>query len=244
MAHDLSREDLKRNELGEAVEAGVHYAEGHVRMILGALGAVAAVALLIWGLFTWRTTRADAASELLGRALAVADAEVVATGAKPDDVAKPTFATAAARDARARQLFEQLASEHGSSGAGQAANTWLAEKALTAGDRATARTHWKAVLDAADRGAFAAVARVGLARIDREEGNAAGLLTELQAELAGGSGPLPIDALLAELALTQEKLGQAAEATATWRRLVDEHPDSPYTAQARAQLAPDGGGAA
>jgi hypothetical protein len=244
MAHDLSREDLKRNELGEAVEAGVHYAEGHVRTILGALGAVAAVALLIWGVFTWRTGRADAASEQLGRAVAVAGAEIVTSGAQPDDVAKPTFASEAERDARARQLFEALAREHGSSGAGQAANLWLAEKALVGGDRATARTHWKSVLDAEDRGAFAAVARVGLARIDREEGNAAGLLAELQAELAAGSGPLPVDALLAELALTQEKLGQTAEATATWRRLVDEHPDSPYAGQARTQLAPDGGGAA
>ena len=97
MAHDLSREDLKRNELGEALEAGFHFAEGHVKMLLAAVGGILAVVAVIWGVFAWRTSRAEAASESLGVALRVAGAQVVASGANPDDALQPTFPSAAAR---------------------------------------------------------------------------------------------------------------------------------------------------
>ena len=100
MAHDLSREDLKRNELGEALEAGFHFAEGHVRMLLAAVGGILAVVLVVWGVFAWRTSRAEAASESLGVALRAAGAEIVETGANPDHPVAPTFPSAAARDAR------------------------------------------------------------------------------------------------------------------------------------------------
>ena len=62
MAHNLTREDLKRNELGEALGAGVHFAEHHVKAILGGLGAVAAVALLVWGIWSWRAAGAGETS--------------------------------------------------------------------------------------------------------------------------------------------------------------------------------------
>ncbi|KAB2963520.1 MAG: hypothetical protein F9K18_08465, partial [Thermoanaerobaculia bacterium] len=118
MAHDLTREDLKRNELGEALEAGVHFAEGHLKMLVGVLGGLAALAVVVWGVWAFRSSRVEKANELLGEALRVAEAEVVATGAKPADPVAPTFASAAAREARARELFERLAASTGPTGAG------------------------------------------------------------------------------------------------------------------------------
>jgi hypothetical protein len=239
MAHDLTRQDLKRNELGDLVHAGVHYAGGHLKPILGAVGGVVLVGLLAWGVWTWRSSRLDHANELLGTALRVAGAEIAATGAKPDDPLKPSFATAAARDARARELFTSITEKYGSTGAASAARLWLGEQALAGGDRASARRFWQQVREQSS-GSLAAVARLDLARLDRLEGKSETLAGELKRELEEGTGPVPADALLAELARTYEALGKSADATATWRRLLTEHPDSPYVEVARQQLGSGG----
>lgn len=236
MAHDMSRQDLKRNELGEALEAGFHFAEEHVRMLLAAVGAILAVVLVVWGIFSWRASRAEAASEALGAALRAAGAQVVESGADPENLLAPTFPSVAARDTRARELLEKTIAEHGSTGAGYAARLRRAEMAFAGGDFATARQHYEKVLDGSD-GTLAATARVGLAELDRVEGRGAELAKALEADLAAKSGPLPADALLCELARTYETLGRTADARATWSRLAEEHPTSAYAGLARQRSA-------
>jgi hypothetical protein len=242
MAHDLTREDLKRNELGEAVEAGVHFAEHHVRKLLLALGAVGAAALLAWAIWGWRTSRGAAASAALGEALRVAGAEVVAPDAPPPgpaEVDRPRFTSVAARDARAKELFEDVASRYGSTGPGHAAKVWLGERAHAAGDEETARRLWQEVLADENDGVFAAAARLDLIRLERGAGRGEALVADLQRELDGAGGPLPADTLLAVLARTYETLGRTGDANAAWRRLLDEHADSAWAAEARQQLGPD-----
>lgn len=235
MAHELSREELKRNELGEAVEAGVSFAEKHLRVILGIVIGVVAVALAGWAVFAWRGARLDSASEALGRAQRVASAEIVDSGARPDDAVRPTFATAAERDAQARQLFDAVVQQYDGTGAARAARLRLAELAFAAGDFAAARAHYVAVGTSDD--ALGVGAAIGLAAVDRAEGRGAELITRLQNDLANARGPLPADLLLVELARTHAALGNRADARAAWQRLVDEHPGSAWAAEARGQLA-------
>lgn len=239
MAHELTREELKRNELGEAVEAGVHFAEHHVRLLLGVLGAAAVLALVGWGVWSWRSSRNEAASAALGEALRVAGAEVGAPQPGSPTSDRPRFATVEAREARAKELFEKLVADYGSTGPGSAAHLWLGERALVAGDADAARAHWRGVLAAEDAGAYAATARLDLIRLDRASGRGEELVGELQREIAQGGSALPADALLAELARTHEALGKTADARAAWRRLLDEHPTSPYAPDARRQAEAD-----
>lgn len=237
MAHDLSREDLKRNELGEAVEAGMSFAETHLRLMLGIVVGVVVTAVVVWAAWAWRSSRIEAASEALGAAQRVAAGEIVASGAKPDDARNPTFASARERDEKAAALFTAIVDAHGDSGPAQASRLRLAEMAFAAGDRAAARQHYERVVATGDDYALAATASLGLAALDRAEGHTAELIARLQHDLANGRGPLPADVLLAELARTQEAAGQPADARTTWRRLVDEHPQSAWTAEARERLA-------
>jgi tetratricopeptide (TPR) repeat protein len=237
MARKLERQELKRNELNDAVEASVEFAERHLKAILLTLGGAGLAALAAWGVWGWHQARVARASEMLGDALRVAQAEVVDSGAKPDDPVRPTFASEAAREARARQLFEQTAQKYPSSGPGLAATLWLGDRAFAAGDRAEARKLWQKVVDSGAEGTFAVSARVDLARLDRAEGKGEELLTRLKKELDSGTSMVPADVLLAEIARTYEALGKSADAQATWRRIVDEHPDSPYASVAQGQIA-------
>jgi lipopolysaccharide biosynthesis regulator YciM len=47
---------------------------------------------------------------------------------------------------------------------------------------------------------------------------------------------LPKDAILMELGKTYQAAGKSEEARKMFNQLVDEHPTSPYTAEARAEL--------
>jgi tetratricopeptide (TPR) repeat protein len=233
MADHLTRGDLKRNELGEAIEAGMHYAEDHLRPILLIIGALAAAALVGWGIFAWTSSRTAKANELLARALKVANAEIVASGAKPDDAEAPTFTTEAARRDRARELFAELEERYGSTAVGRVGALYLAEAAREAGDRAEARRLWEAYLEDDPASAVAASVRVNLFRLDREEGKGEALAESLRKMLEDPAKPLPADLVLYELARTYETLGKPGDARAAYRRIVDEHPQSPYLAEAQ-----------
>ena len=49
-------------------------------------------------------------------------------------------------------------------------------------------------------------------------------------------GPLPIDAVLVQLADAFQQAGRAAEATQTLQRVIDEFPQGPYAADARQRV--------
>ncbi|MDQ1347600.1 MAG: hypothetical protein QG573_972 [Acidobacteriota bacterium] len=234
----VTREDLKRNELEEALGKGIHYAEDHKRMLIWGVGGVVGVALLVAGIFLWIGGRKDGANELLGKALLVDGAEVVATGANPADVVRPTFASESARRARAKELFAELDDRYGSTATGRVAKLYLAQIAIAENDSEKAKQLWRAFLDAEPSGALSATARVNLYKLDREQGRGTELIGELQKMIEQADKPLPADVILYQLALTYEALGKSDDAKASWRRIVDEYPQSPYTADAQREAGP------
>lgn len=234
----VTREDLKRNELEEALGKGIHYAEDHKRMLIWGVGGVVGVALLVAGIFLWIASRKDGANEALGKALRVDGAEVVASGANPGDPLHPTFASESARRARARELFAELDDRYGSTATGRVAKLYLAQIAIAENDTEKAKQLWRAFLDAEPSGALAATARVNLYKLDREQGRGAELISELQKMIEQADKPLPADVILYQLALTYEALGKSDDAKASWRRIVDEYPQSPYTADAQREAGP------
>lgn len=233
-----TREDLKRNELEEALGKGIHYAEDHKRMILYGVGGVVGIALIVSVIVLWLGGRKDGANELLAQALRADGAEVVATGANPADPSKPTFASEAARRARSKELFGELDAKYGSMATGRVAKLYLAQIAIAENDKERAKQLWKAFLEAEPEGALAAAARVNLYKLDRAEGRGAALADELKKMLDQDVKPLPVDAILYQLALTYDALGKGDDARATWRRIVDEYPQSPYIADAQREAGP------
>ncbi len=234
----VTREDLKRNELGEAVEGAIHYAEDHSKLILRIAAGLLAVGVIVIAVVLWTSSRKKSANELLVQGLKTFDAEIVATGANPGDPVRPTYATEAARKARSLELFGQLDEKYGSTKVGSVAKLYLAQIAIADGDEAKARDLWKKFLDEEKTGPMAGAARVNLWKLDRAEGKGQAVADEITALLAANDKPLPDDVLLFELALAQTAAGKRADATATYRRIVDEHPQSPYFAEAQREAGP------
>ena len=119
MNQRLTRQEMKRNELSTALGRGYEYAESHGRTILLAAGAALVLVLLAGLFFMYRNNRAEKASTALAKAIEVYQAPIDPAAPKPDDPVSPTFADAAARQAKAKTLFQELHDDYGSTVAGE-----------------------------------------------------------------------------------------------------------------------------
>ena len=177
---------------------------------------------------------------MLAAAIKIYAAPIDAAAPKPDDPDAPTFADEAARRARAKAEFEQLKSGFPFARAAAVADVYLGRIALAEGDAERARQLWRGFIDHHGDHLLAGEVRVNLLALDRQQGHAADVATELEAMLAKAPDerPLPGDVILDELAQTYEQLGRAEDATSTYSRLAEEYPQSAYAAQARQKAGP------
>lgn len=227
MSH-LTRKEMKTNELATAVGRTVDYAEHHARGLVWAIAGLAAAALVGLGMFVWLQHRGGQANEALAAAMKVYAAPIDPAAPKPDDAGAPSFATEQARRARAKALFEEVQDNHPLSDAGDIAGLFLADIALAESNPGRARELWADFLDEHDGHVLAGETRLNLIALDRSQGKAQAVATELEGLLEDPEPPLPLDVLLYELAVTQEQLGKTAEATQAYQRIVDEYPRSSY----------------
>ncbi|HEV8632127.1 MAG TPA: tetratricopeptide repeat protein [Thermoanaerobaculia bacterium] len=243
----LSRKEIKHEIRDDAfrhsVEASYDYVRGHRRNLLLGIGGVVLLALAVLGFRTWQQQRESGAGELLGQAIKVTEAPVVASGAKPDDPDAPSFADEKSRDARARQLLEKLESDYSGTGSADVGKVYLARLALLQGKVADARKLWQSFLDDHPDHMLAAAVRLSLLDLDRKDGKAERVVERLRADLDKDEKPLPEDVMLYELGETLEQLGRRQEAKDAYQRVADEYPDSAWASKAQTkvrELAPPG----
>ena len=237
MKHYLSRKEMKRDEVREALGKGVEYVRGHERITLYIVGGLLSV-LIVAALVVFLIGRREAgAADRLADALTIYGAKVDPLDPAPDDAEKPRFATDQERVDKAKGEFEKLASSRGGTDAGQVANAYLGEIAARAGDIETARKLWTEYLKKNPGTALAVSVELNLLALDRQAGKLQEVKSGLEKQLAeGASRTLPEDVVLYELAQTLDALGRSTEAQDTFQRLVDDHPRSPFAFEARRRL--------
>ncbi len=236
MSQQLTRKDIKRDELANAMEKGVEYAESHARTLLIAVGTLVAVAVIAALWFTYRGHRSENANEALAQAIKVYQAPIDPTAARPDDPDSPTFADEAARMAKAKTLFQTVFDDYGSTSAGSVGAVYLGQIAMAENQPDRARELWKGFVDKHGDHLLAGEVRVNLFRLDRSSGKAEEVAKDLTAMLDQAEPPLPQDVVLGELAETQVELGKTQEAVQSYQRIVDEFPQSPYAQDARQKI--------
>lgn len=240
MSDRLTRKEIKRRDSFQIfMSTALEYVQRHRRqLIAGAvILVVAVVAVVVWGF--WAASREERAQVLLAEAIEVYGAPVEAD-ASEDEADGPTFASDEARRERAQELFTRVRDGHGWSDAAAIAEIYLGKLAVASGDTARARELWQEFLDDQDDHALAAEVRLNLLRLDRAEGRAEQVATELEGMLARQRKPLPGDVILHELAMTLEQLGREEEAVERYQQLLEEYQGSPYSAVARQKTS--GGG--
>ena len=235
MSQRLTRKEIKHDIRDDEVRSVLvrvfEFIQERPRVVVGAAGGVLALIVVVSGLLTYFDSRGEAASEELASALKVAGAPVIEDGAATADGDDPSFDSEEAKRAGVKDAFEGV---RGSSGvASDVADLFLADIAARDGDTDTARGIWESFLANHEDHVLALSVRLNLIHLDRQNGRTQEVADELQRELDSAARTLPVDVILFELAQTYEALDQQDAALELYQRILDEHPKSPYTAEAR-----------
>ena len=223
------KHDIREDEVQSFLLRAVDKFQDNPRLYIGIAVGLLVAALASAGLIGWMNQRNADANYELASAMKVFDAPILEEGETPPEGDKPSFESSEARLAKAKEAFAEV----GGGGAKAVAKLYQAEIAIQEGDRDKAREIWENFLKGNEDHVLAVAVRVNLIHLDRQEDRAAEVAERLQRELDQAKKSMPEDVILFELAKTRQTLGEEEQAVELYQRILDEYPQSPYTAEAR-----------
>jgi TolA-binding protein len=148
-----------------------------------------------------------------------------------------TFATEEAKLNAAVPKLKQAADAYPDSTAGITARYHLAGALASLGRTQEAIDAFTAVMERAGADSlYGRMARLGRAETQAQAGQLDAAIATWKELVTENAEEIPVDAILMGLARAYVQKGDTAEARKTFTQLVDQHPDSTYTAEARAEL--------
>jgi len=239
------RHHLKENELATSVARAKETFEEKKREIIAGAIVVAAILGAVGGYFYWRSQVDSASRAMLSEALAVADAPVVPASPAPGGPGTPTpppapppgsYLTERARLEAALGKFMATADRYPSTTSGIAARYQAAATLAALGRNTEGIARYKEVIERAGDSIYGEAARLGLASAEAQAGQYDASIAGYKELSAKKDGKIPVDGVLMQLGQTYAMAGKAADAVRTFRRIVDEFPQSGYAAAARREI--------
>jgi tetratricopeptide (TPR) repeat protein len=230
------RHHLKENEFAEWLLGAKSWYEANSKTA-GYVGIAAALTLAaVMGTMAFRQMSAGRANSALAEALTVAEAPVLppapAEAGKPPVQRPGTFPTDRARLEAALPKLLAVAEAYPGSDAGIMARYRAAAALVAVGRTQEGIQRYKEVVEKG-RGAFQAMARLGIAEAQMMAGQLDQAIASFKAVEALKSEDVPVDGVLMQLARAYRLAGKAEDAKKTFKRVADEFPQSPYAPAAR-----------
>lgn len=219
MSRRLTRQELKTDEVADTLASIFLYLESHMKQILAGIAAVLVLILIGTGVYLYREGRETEAQEVL--------AELLPPLPAPDGTAAEPLPTG-----ESVAGLEALLDDFGGTAAARVGTGYLGSLLASEGEIEPAQEAWNDYLASGDSDLLSATVQINLWEVDRQQGMAQEVATELERRLHGDSS-LPADLLLYQLAVTYDALDDPEEARVTLQRLLDEHPTSPWAVEAR-----------
>jgi TolA-binding protein len=231
------RRDLKHDKFVDEIGSLSTRARENQRLLFTiGIGAVLA-AVIVYGFFFYRSNREQKGQEALSAAIETIESPLMPTaGAEP--VPNARFKTETDRASAAEKQFKDVAARFGGTDAAEVANLYIARIDAGRGDVAGARALLRQFISDNPKSVLVNGARYSLYELRIDNGEAAQVAQELQAEISKSDPSLPVDSLLALLAHDWEVQGNADKTKETYRRIVTEFPDSPYALEAQRRIGP------
>lgn len=232
------RHKLKQNEFALAVARATESLGANRDRILLAIGGVIVLVVALSAYSWWSGRTAGQADAALSVAMEIYDAPIVPAPTVPGAVQQAgTYPSETARTEAALAAFQKVVDQYGSTTAGIAARYHHSSLLMAVGRFADAEKGFQTTIEAAGSTLFASTAKLGKAEAMIGAGNVDGGLKLMEELAAERDGALPLDGVLMQLARSYQRTGKAAEAKTTFKRVVDEFPDSLFAPQARTELA-------
>jgi TolA-binding protein len=232
------RHDLKHDKFVDEIGVLSSKARANQRLLYALAGALLAAAVIVYGIFFYRSNQEEKAQALLSTAIETFDAPVGDPSPQEQQAAQsgPRFKTEQERAAAAEKQLKDVRTKHSGTDAADVAGLYLARIAATRGDAKTARTLLEEFVDDHDDHVLVGGARFSLYQMRIEAGEAAQVAVELNAELQKAEPALPGDSLLVLLAQAYETQGNAEKSREAYRRITTEFPESPYAIDAQRRI--------
>jgi TolA-binding protein len=229
------RHRLKQNDLGVVARQTREALEQWKSQLAWLSVIVVLAAVVVLGYWGWRGRIEGRAQASLADALTVQDTRIGPPAAATGQ-SGPTFPTEAERAQAAVAKFTATADAFPSTDAGlfaryQEASTWM-----TLGNPTAAAKAYQQVIDSAGNRLLGQMARLGLAETHARSGQFDQAIATFRQLADRKDGELPVDGILMQLGRAYLEAGRPKDARQTFSRLVEEFPDSPFTADARRQL--------
>lgn len=241
----IERRHLKKNELADTILAVREFVARWQRQIAAAGVALALIVVALTGVSVVRQRTERRAAQVLAEAMVALNAQVVPAG-QPGAEGLPaaatlgatgTFATEEAKLNAALPKLTAAADAYPGTAAGITARYHLAGALAALGRHDEAIDAYTQVIDRAGRRSlYGRMATLGKADAQAQAGQLDAAIATWRELVAENAGDLPVDAILMELARAYLQQGNTDEARRALTQLVEEHPDSLYSVEARSRL--------
>jgi predicted negative regulator of RcsB-dependent stress response len=230
------RQHLRDNELANIAASARNVVDERKGQIIPAAIAIIVIAAAAIGYFTWRSRIDARAHTMLADAMVIDEARVGPPPAPGQPAVGLSFATEREKHQAALTKFKTVADEFPSSDAGVYARYREATTYMALGVPASAAQSFQQVIDHGGNSLYAQMARLGLAEAQAQTGQYEPAINMFKDLAQRKDGQVPVDGVLIRLGRTYLDAGKRAEAEQTFNRLVQEFPDSPFSADARREL--------
>jgi TolA-binding protein len=239
------RHHLKENDLAIALAQANDWRGRHQKKVTAAMIAIVLVIAAVIGFLTWRNNVDANARAMLAEAMVIYEARVApaAPPADPASNASPqapaqapgTYPTERAKLDAALPKFVAAAETYPSTDAGQTARYHAAAILVSMGRFDEGVAQYQRVIDDGS-GLLAQMARLGKAEAQLRASNYDAAIASFRELSERTDAGLPKEAMLLELARAYRLAGKNDEARKTLTQIVEQHADSPFAPEARAEL--------
>jgi hypothetical protein len=234
---ELKRQ-IREDEFKTGIEHAIEWSRAHMEQVRVALLVAMVSGGILLGLSAFRNQRTQASEAAFAAALETFTAPIegeLAEGAERP--AGPVFGNAEEKFKRAAAGFDGVARQWPSLPAGRRARYYAALCRVELGDLDNARTALADLAARRDESALeATLARMALADLEQRAGHVDKAVDAYRQMADDSALPLPRDYALMRLGSTLEDARRTQEAGQSYRRLVEEFPQSVYAPEARRRM--------
>lgn len=239
------RHHLKDNPLAMALTQAQGWLTENQRTLLVTIGAIVVIGGGVAAYATWKSSVDNQARALLAAAMVIEEARVMPPAPPAGTTNDPTalggqlpgtYPTEKAKLEAALPKFLAAADAYPSSDAGIMARYHAATSLVSLGRFDDAVKQYDQVI-AAGSGVVARTARLGKAEAQLRAGQYDPAIATFKELAEQKDAALPPDALLFELARAYKLAGKTEDAKKTLNQIVEQHADSQFATEAKAELA-------
>jgi tetratricopeptide (TPR) repeat protein len=237
------RRDLKHDKFVDELGTLSSRARENQRLLVTITAAAVVVALIVYGIYFYRSNREKNGDMALATAIQTMDSPLIPpAGGQAQPGAK--FKTEKERTDAAEKQFKEVATKYSGTDAADVAGLYLARFDAGRGDTATAKKLLQDFVSDHPKHFLVGSARYSLYQLRIESNEGPQVVTDVQAQLAkpADQALLPPDTLLVLLAHAYDAQGDIAKSRDAYRRITTEFPDSPYAIEAQRKIGNAGAG--